>query len=546
MKYGRAIRILLGSFCILLAAGADAPAQDKSRWEKALKHFKMMMSVGTRSQRAAAIEGLGNTTFDDVDAKTAKWITQALATEFTRSGKERLEELVFEEVLDECTAALRKLKNPKAIQFLLKSLKKGKDPRYAYYVVLALAGSAAGDHHEKLVELVGSKDDMTALAAIEALAIEGKEESFETFCTVLETASVRFEKKTAAVQGIGRLLNAANRKQVDRLVEAAARIPAVHQRVQAEVRDLLNIELGMRLETLDVKRWKAEIEADRKGEAPPAAGKEGKPAHRYIVDFFGIRSDSTRVIFVLDRTGSMLESFSAPRMRDLPMYEEDKSLSRKQESLRTEAWLTKKRYEDRELKTRMDAVRRAFLRAAYGLSPNVSFTVVWYSAEADAWSSVLVPATWQNKLLAMKHAEEIEPYGTTNIWSGIELALSIRGEGDRPVSGRKAPRGGNPARLPPEGRGADTIYVLTDGAHNVGKFVKEGTPAGPGTPGTPTTCDTNAFLSELKKINRVRKIVFHTICVGDYGSAYDPPDPTFLRALSSTHGGEFVHIMSGR
>jgi hypothetical protein len=53
------------------------------------------------------------------------------------------------------------------------------------------------------------------------------------------------------------------------------------------------------------------------------------------------------------------------------------------------------------------------------------------------------------------------------------------------------------------------------------------------------------ILSELKKVNRLRKVTIHTICVGDIpptGPTPDSPDPVFLKKISDQNNGDFVHI----
>jgi hypothetical protein len=151
----------------------------------------------------------------------------------------------------------------------------------------------------------------------------------------------------------------------------------------------------------------------------------------------------------------------------------------------------------------------------------------------------LVPATWENKLAAIRNADELQAVGSTNIFGSIELAFQIMGEGKKPVPGKRAPVAtGSPAV--PKGRnaGADTVYVLTDGRHNAGKFT-----TGSGPQGTMyNRCDTAGFLAEIEKLNKHRKIVIHTICVGNPGTGTEPADPDFLRKLAEDNRGTFRHV----
>ena len=72
------------------------------------------------------------------------------------------------------------------------------------------------------------------------------------------------------------------------------------------------------------------------------------------------------------------------------------------------------------------------------------------------------------------------------------------------------------------------MFLMTDGKPNTGRIN--------------TTDD---ILAELKKVNRLRKVTVHTICVGDVppgGATLDSVDPVFLKKIADLSSGEFVHI----
>jgi hypothetical protein len=56
---------------------------------------------------------------------------------------------------------------------------------------------------------------------------------------------------------------------------------------------------------------------------------------------------------------------------------------------------------------------------------------------------------------------------------------------------------------------------------------------------------TEDVIFELRKVNRLRKVAIHTICMGDRvpGSAIvDGPDPAFLKRIADQNNGDFVQI----
>jgi len=74
----------------------------------------------------------------------------------------------------------------------------------------------------------------------------------------------------------------------------------------------------------------------------------------------------------------------------------------------------------------------------------------------------------------------------------------------------------------------DTMFLMTDGRPTVGRIV-----------------GAEEVIFELKKVNRLRKVTVHTICVGDRppGTAIlDGPDPAFLKRIADQNNGDFVQI----
>ena len=66
-------------------------------------------------------------------------------------------------------------------------------------------------------------------------------------------------------------------------------------------------------------------------------------------------------------------------------------------------------------------------------------------------------------------------------------------------------------------KGADTIFLMTDGSPNMGKFA-----------------DPELILHEVKELNRTRKITIHTIGVGEGHNA------PFLRSLAAQNNGQYL------
>jgi len=163
-------------------------------------------------------------------------------------------------------------------------------------------------------------------------------------------------------------------------------------------------------------RWNEWWQAVQEGrvalpEALVASGEQPSSA-----TFFGLRAESDRVLFVLDRSGSMRQGFG-----------------------------TDGRTRHEEALTQLST----FLRQA---GPTTRFGVALFSDKGLAWRSRLAPATDSNLELVRRWVSEKEPDGETLLFSGLRAGLDLDARG----------------RLNLERCEADTVIVLCDGATSEG------------------------------------------------------------------------------
>jgi hypothetical protein len=235
-------------------------------------------------------------------------------------------------------------------------------------------------------------------------------------------------------------------------------------------------------------------------------------------------------MFLLDRTGSMAEVGSEPERSPYKLPPEAAGSEKEppqEKASRDECTRILKKWNATPARTRIDVAKKEIINTIYVLRPIVHFSVIWYESTPTPWRQELVPATWINKLDAIQTADKIAPSGGTNIWDAVEMALKM-------LEIAQAKSAVNPIALDRKANyatstnGVDTMFLMTDGRPNTGRIN--------------TTDD---ILSELKKVNRLRKVTVHTICVGDVppgGATQDSPDPAFLKKIADQNNGEFVHI----
>ncbi|MHC4606235.1 MAG: vWA domain-containing protein [Planctomycetota bacterium] len=524
----------------------------------------------------------------DGDQQKVWKAVEALQMELSRGEGGQSERMVRAKVLDDCVASLRTVSEQRALMLIVEELNKairGKQSRLAYYLAKGINFAATGKYRKQILKLLDCKDIMVQMGILEALMFEGARTSIDTYFKILTDRNRRWEVKKVALKAIEKHFEPGDTEMVGRLVEAAKKQPDKHVRIKSDIRDLL-------------QRMTAKKESGGNG-----GGGAPRPERQTVAEFFGIPTESKRVIFILDRTGSMKDpcSVEEEEKKDKGVATKGSKEPDKDQKRKMEAEDLRDKWAGTEVRTKMDALKREYITTVYDLPEDVYFTTIWYNEETTVWKEKLVRATWENKLSAMALCDQLDPKGGTNIWDALEIAFQLsdkakkeqfrdaeeevkeeqkakeekerrrkedrkRNEELRKVrkdkgfkeylkernklrekdkkkrdqewkrgkaeeqkkrngngNGRPVPTGDGYA-VPQDG-GPDTIYLLTDGRPNRGKITS---PEG--------------ILAELKKLNELRKITIHTICLGDPGEGRDPPDPDFLRKMAEENGGKFRHV----
>lgn len=185
-------------------------------------------------------------------------------------------------------------------------------------------------------------------------------------------------------------------------------------------------------------------------------------------EFYGIATRSNRIVFVLDRSGSMREP--------VPHH----------------APVTGPGVDQVPGRTKLEVAKNQLARTIRLLAPDVKFAVVFYSHDVHVWEKppTLLPATPENKQAAIDWFMELKPEGSTLIFDALHRALRYASVG----------RGGKTAT---DVAGADTIFLLSDGAPTV-----------PGGMQQLTGEALEKAVTEFLERNRAFRCVVHTIGIG--------------------------------
>ena len=191
--------------------------------------------------------------------------------------------------------------------------------------------------------------------------------------------------------------------------------------LRTQVHDLLVSMTGAVYSAKQPEMWRAlwdkeqsKIEVAKQRETKVGSGTAA-------AGFVGIPVEGSRVVFILDLSGSM----------DWPMTDAGGNMRR------------------------IDYAKRELLKAIDALSAESMFNLVTFNGDDDAemWNKKMVQATKKNRDRFQKFVEKLRPLGGTNLWSGMEAALNV-----------KTLVYGNHYETM-----VDEIFLLSDGAPSVGE-----------------------------------------------------------------------------
>lgn len=223
-------------------------------------------------------------------------------------------------------------------------------------------------------------------------------------------------------------------------------------RVEHEIELQLEQRSGRKL-GLHPENWTAWWEAVKSGRVKKVSTPSGFPEPTRP-SFFGLDPRSDRVLFVVDRSGSMQTQFDAAKAET--------------------------RAPNARGRTRWQEATEQLLEFAKSLGERSRFGIVLFHNGADPWRAHLVPASEKNLGSARQWLVSQRPEGGTELRRGVEEGLHVAADGSFDLATIEA----------------DTVIVLCDGA----------TAEGPSW--------VPAF---LERVNAGLRIVFHCVQIGEGG-----------------------------
>jgi HEAT repeat protein len=214
------------------------------------------------------------------------------------------------------------------------------------------------------------------------------------------------------------------------------------------------------------------------------------------VSYHGIETPSRRIVFVIDVSGSMEAEV-----------------------------VDKERFAAGEYPTmlRIDIVKTELARTLEKLEPYVEFNVIAFATEVNYWKKGLVAANVLNKTSAVDWVKRLEALGGASkedlARAGLAGSANLEAGKTNTYAALMAALGVEKGKASDDyAVPLDTIFFLSDGRPSHGDFV-----------------DPDDILREVRTANELRKVVIHTIAIGEF-------QKEFMRQLAEESGGVFVDL----
>ena len=510
----RPLRRALALLFVVLATFVAAHAADDEIVREFRKYYRQLDNTATRVEAVLSLEGSDTVGVVDVlvplfDGSEPE-VVEALVRVLSSFEKEPVQAAVVARIAVEKSEArrvglLRAIANggytagdPEVLVGCLKD--KAWDVRRR--TIQALAARADEGAVQAILPATTDAEPAVRGSALEALAALGAQEVVDPAIAAL--ADEVWQVRSSAIGALGK-------------VRAKRSIPALIDRMALEEGRLV-VDIGVSLAELTARDFGARVDSWRgfwttfsdRFEMPTdeqlAKMRERQAENRLLYkpenvsSYHGIETPSRRMIFVIDVSGSMeAEVVERDRFKDggYPSFQ------------------------------RMEIVKTELMRTIETLESYVEFNVFSYATEVDSWKKELVKANVLNKKSALDYVRKLKAIGgnsqedlasvglsgsanlgagKTNTFGGLMRALGVT-DGDR-----------NKARRQEYAVAVDTIFFLSDGRPTVGEFV-----------------DPNDIRREVRFVNELRKVVIHTIAIGEF-------QKEFMRQLAEENGGVFVDL----
>jgi Mg-chelatase subunit ChlD len=472
------------------------------------KYYRKFKEVDQKIEAILALEGVESTEVVDVLLP----LLSASEVEVVEAATRVLGQFKTRGPIDHVFAKLEKEKKPERRAGILDAVMRGgyvdlgeallecledRDWNVRRMALMAVAAGGKPENAAHCLPLCDDKEIAVRCAALDGLSLMGSDLVRSPAMKSLGDSA--WQVRACAIHALG---NVRHKDSMQPLIEALEREEGrLRADVAAALENLTARSFGQRIELWQRfwSNYKDRYEIPTDAELAALRAKQAEHAEIYKpsdgVAFHGVDTPSRRVLFIIDVSGSM----------------ENEVVDRE-------------RFADGEYPSfsRMDIVKTELARTIEGLESYVEFNILAFATEVKKWKKGLTRANVLNKSSAMDFARKLEPLGGASKQElaavGLVGAAGL-GAGKTNTYGALAAGLGLDSKKP-KGYDTklDTIFFLSDGKPTTGQFT-----------------DRDEILREIKRANDLRRIVIHTIALGQF-------EKGFMRRLAKENGGVFVDL----
>lgn len=524
--------------CVVLQpiCESDVVSAQAAGYDSVIREVEKQLRSKEPSERAEAVEKVAAT----ADKRAIKVVIDKVLTEWHHIYAMQM------------GRTLRYFKGQEAVEDIEKSIKKfNKGLEHGYRNLYFYTGIAEGktEHGDKLINesLHQSKSNMIHLkaAVIEAIALAKRDDLAVEIAKLIASKEKDYLKDPlvpiCAATALARLANDTNKFTIVDSMAEALEFYHENDRIRYYISQACARISGEKAFT-DHRFWRlwAQTKGSLEEESRKGHTDEAKPKPK----FFGTEAVGNRLVFVIDRSGSMGAPAKMPPApkKEEPPEEKDENITGKgsksdKEKKEEEANKEPPPPDYSKVKIKLDLAKVELCHTLTYLPEDYEFNVVIYSTNHDYLINSIkgyVKATEANKKKFIAEIQKLTAEGATNIHGAVTRAFCVTAKGQ--VDKKSDPG------LDPEvfRSGAETIFFLTDGFATHSDYGL-GSSSGRGSSPAPDGADpfgqgqNENMIMDFSRINTFRKSIINTVGIG-------PHDQGLLRAMADMSGGVYKDL----
>ncbi len=270
-------------------------------------------------------------------------------------------------------------------------------------------------------------------------------------------------------------------------------LPKTVGRVQDDINTALKKLTGQKFDPdyAEWKRWYDEHQAEIEGEgSKPLAKKRGRDEAEDDSTYYGIKTRSKRIVYVLDISGSMEKPIGGDGAGAVTLRDGE---------------------EERPTGPKIEIAKKELKNAIRKLPEDAYFNIIIFNHLVKRWEKKMIKATQANKNKAYLYIRGLKANGSTFTYGALKEAFTLAGMG---------------ATDPNYRSGVDTIFLLSDGAPTDQSFPLS------------KLMDIEKILTAVRQWNNLSKVIIHAIAidVATQGSSFI----RFMKQLAEENGGKYI------